>query len=100
MVTASDGRPTYATRKPLSAPSTAPRISVRIIAVSMETSCSLTSTPQNAAETPSVLATDRSISPVMMISVIGSAIIRIGAYSLARLYVVSGPSKNSTFTSE
>ena len=34
---------------------------------------------------PDVLATDRSISPVMMISVIGSAIIRIGAYSLSRL---------------
>ena len=73
---------------------------MRITAVIIETSCSFTSTPQKAAETPSVLATDRSISPVMMIRVIGSAIIRIGAYSLARLYVVSGPSKNSTLTSE
>ena len=85
MVTASEGSPTYATRKPLTAPSTTPRRSVRITAVVMETSCSVTSTPQKPAETPSVLATDRSISPVMMISVIGSAISRIGAYSLARL---------------
>ena len=40
---------------------------------------------ERRARRPSVLATDRSISPVMMISVIGSAISRIGAYSLARL---------------
>ena len=69
-------------------------------AVSMEKPWSLTRTPQAAAQTPSVLATDRSISPVMMISVIGSASIRIGAYSLKRLYVVSGPSKNCTLSNE
>ena len=100
MVTASDGSPTYATRTPLTAPRTTPRSSVSRTAVSMETSCSLTSTPQKAALTPRVLATERSISPVMMISVIGSAMSMIGAYSLARLYVVSGLSKNCTLSSE
>ena len=63
-------------------------------AVGIETPWSLTITPHAAAQTPRVLDTDRSISPVMMMSVIGSAIIRIGAYSFHRLYVVSGPSKN------
>ena len=53
-----------------------------------------------AALTPRVLATERSISPETMISVIGSAISRIGAYSFHRLYVVSGLSKNWTLVSE
>ena len=45
MVTASDGSPTYATRTPLIAPSTRPSTSATMIAVGIETPCSLTSTP-------------------------------------------------------
>ena len=45
---------------------------------------SLTRTPITTLLRPSMLATDRSISPVMMISVIGSAISRIGAMSRSR----------------
>ena len=41
-------------------------------------------TPTSTLERPTMLATDRSISPVMMMSVIGSAISRIGAMSSSR----------------
>ena len=47
-----------------------------------------------------MLATDRSISPVMIISVIGRAISRIGAMSWSRNFRVSGPSKFGTLTIE
>ena len=52
------------------------------------------SIPTSTLLSPTTLATDRSISPVMMISVIGSAISRIGAMSRNRKYSVSGPSKS------
>jgi len=45
-----------------------------------------------------VLATDRSISSVMMISVIGRAMSRIGAISRMRYVSVSGLSKFGTVT--
>ena len=47
-----------------------------------------------------MLATDRSISPVMMISVIGRAMSRMGAMSCSRNLSVSGPSKFGTLASE
>ncbi len=47
-----------------------------------------------------MLATERSISPVTMISVIGSAIRRIGAMSCSRNLRVSGPSKLGTLRIE
>ena len=40
--------------------------------------------PRMTLESPTMLATDRSISPVMMMSVIGSAMSRIGAMSSSR----------------
>ena len=49
-----------------------------MIAVGIDDAVLLDQHAAAAALTPSVLDTDRSISPVMMISVIGSAIIRIG----------------------
>ena len=47
-----------------------------------------------------MLATERSISPVMMISVIGRAISRIGAMSCRRNFKVRGWSKFGTLASE
>ena len=47
-------------------------------------------TPSSALESPAMLATDRSISPVMMISVIGMAISRIGMTSSSRNPTVTG----------
>ena len=70
-------------------------------AAGMERPWSWTRTPQAAAQTPSVLATDRSISPVMMISVIGSAISRIGAYVLEEVVRSSaGRRRTGTLSSE
>ena len=48
------------------------------------------------AARPTTLATDRSISPVTMTMVIGSAISRIGAASRTRKGSVSGPEKFGT----
>ena len=50
-------------------------------------------TPIRALVRPAVLATDRSISPVMMISVIGMAISRTGMTSRSRKPVVTGEAK-------
>ena len=47
-----------------------------------------------------MLATERSISPVMITSVIGRAISRIGAMSWSRNFSVSGPSKLGTLAIE
>ena len=58
------------------------------------------STPSSTLLRPMMLATDRSISPVMMISVIGRAISRIGAMSCSRNFRVSGPSKLGTLAIE
>ena len=55
-------------------------------------------TPSSTLLRPMMLATDRSISPVMMISVIGRAISRMGAMSWRRNFTVSGPSKLSTLS--
>ena len=48
------------------------------------------STPMTALVRPAVLATDRSISPVMMTSVIGIAMRRIGITSRSRKPTVTG----------
>ena len=83
MVTASDGSPTYATRKPLSAPQARPTSRAASAATGTEVPWS-TSVPSMTLLSPTTLATERSISPVTMISVIGSAISRIGAMSRNR----------------
>ena len=83
IVTASDGRPTYAIRKPLSAPQASPASMATTAASGTATPWS-TSTPSSTLLRPRTLATERSISPVTMINVIGSAISRIGAMSRNR----------------
>ena len=52
--------------------------------------------PVMTLERPTMLATERSISSVMMMSVIGSAISRMGATSRSRYVTVSGLSKLRT----
>ena len=84
MVTASDGSPTYATRKPLRAPARSPTTRAASPAAGTDQPWSWIRRPDTTALRPSMLATDRSISPVMMIRVIGSAISRIGAMSISR----------------
>ena len=84
MVTASDGRPTYPTRNPLNAPATAPIAMASSAATGMERPASWWRIPTSTLDNPTTLATDRSISPVMMISVIGRAMSRIGAVSRNR----------------
>lgn len=46
------------------------------------------STPVSTLDRPTMLATDRSISPVTMIAVIGSAMMRIGKMSSSRYVIV------------
>ncbi len=84
IVTASDGRPTYAIRKPLKAPHSAPTRIASRPATGSGSPASAYRMPSMTLVSPITLATDRSISPVMMISVIGSAISMIGAMSRNR----------------
>jgi hypothetical protein len=95
IVTARDGRPTYATRNPLSSPQSTPTTSATRPAsgIDMPSWCSI---PTRTLLRPTTLATDRSISPVTMTSVIGSAISRMGAESWMRKGNVSGPEKFGT----
>lgn len=83
MVTASEGSFSTVTKKPFTAPSTAPSTmligmidSIVIPVFHRE--------PITAEVSPSVLATERSISPVTMMNVIGSAISAIGSRSSSR----------------
>src|SRR5580698_4926985 len=76
IVTASDGRPSRVTRSPLIAPATTPSAS-RTAKMAGIGQPLLHSSPSTALDIPSVDATDRSISPLMMMSVIGRAMIAI-----------------------
>jgi hypothetical protein len=76
MVTAIEGSPTLATSTPLSAPPSAPTTSAAAIANQIGHPL-LNSSPMTAPDRPSIEATDRSISPVMMIRVSGSAMMAI-----------------------
>ncbi len=80
MVTARDGRPTRVTRMPLTAPPTAPTTRATPAAAG-NVQCDWVSRPMIELESPIALATERSISPVMMMSVIGRAISSTGAMS-------------------
>ena len=83
IVTASEGRPTKVTRAPLIAPAMMPTtIAARPASGSPQPAW--TPSPVTTEERPTMLATERSISSVMMISVIGRAIRRIGASSRMR----------------
>src|SRR4051812_43719855 len=83
MVTASEGRPSPVTRKPLSAPATAPSRMQSGMIVWIDIPL-FHIQPMSELVRPSVLATDRSISPVTMIIVIGSATRMIGIRSRTR----------------
>ncbi len=84
MVTARDGSPTYATRKPLIAPQTVPATTAAAAAAGIDQDASKCRSAITTALSPITLATERSISPVMMISVIGSAMRSTGARSRNR----------------
>src|SRR5689334_11350484 len=80
MVTASEGRPSPVIRNPLSAPATAPMTMQSGMIVWIDMSW-FQNQPISELVRPRMLATDRSISPVMMMKVIGSATRMIGIRS-------------------
>ena len=92
IVTASDGSPTTATRKPLNMPASTPITSPRTSTTPMShPACQ--STPMSALVRPAIDATDRSISPVMMMRVIGIAMSSTGITSSSRKPTVTGDAK-------
>ncbi len=76
IVTAIDGSPSLATSTPLSAPPSAPTASAATIASPMGQPW-LCSWPMTQPDRPSIEATDRSISPVITMSMSGSAMMAI-----------------------
>src|SRR5688572_5652022 len=97
IVTASDGSPTLVTRKPLNAPRTAPRSrTIGMIASSGRPANQ--SLPMTALDRPTVLATERSISPVTTMSVSGSAMSAMTATSRSRNPALRVEAKPSTDT--
>ena len=76
MVTAMDGRPTRVIKNPFSAPPRTPMARHTAIAAHTDHPC-IEREPSTLAESPSIEATERSISPVMTIRVIGRAMIAI-----------------------
>ena len=84
MVTAREGSPTYATKNPLKAPHSTPTSRVSRPATGIERPKSWWRMPSDTLVRPMMLATERSISPVMITRVIGSAISMIGAVSRNR----------------
>ncbi len=89
IVTASEGSPTTVTSRPLMAPPTAPASSAINAATGIGSPAS-NITPNSTLLRPAMLATDRSISPVMITIVIGRAMNRIGVTSSSRKYMVIG----------
>src|SRR3954468_2625357 len=83
MVTAKDGSFSTVTKKPFNAPRTAPSTMQSGMIASIVSPASH-SEPITADVRPSVLATERSISPVTMMNVIGSATSAIGSRSSSR----------------
>ncbi len=83
MVTASEGRPSRVTSRPLSAPQAAPTRTTTGRMVSSGQPA-VHSQPISALDSPSTEATDRSISAAAMTSVSGSAIRAISAMSNPR----------------
>src|SRR5580658_7225027 len=84
MVTASDGSPTRVTSRPLNAPAARPTIAMTT-KMAIIGQCLLHRNPSRQLDMPSVDETDRSISPLMMINVIGSAMIAISPLDRPRL---------------
>ena len=73
-MTASDGSPTRVMRTPLTAPAAAP-MTRQVTMINGIDQWWIHRSPISSADSASIEAIDRSISPVMMISVIGSAMI-------------------------
>src|SRR5215469_16221282 len=88
IVTASDGSPSRVTSRPLKAPAASPTIAT-ITKMAGIGKPLFHSTPRSALAMPRIEATDRSISPLMMISVIGSVMIAISP--------LDGPTLNRLF---
>ena len=76
MVTAIEGKPSRVIRTPLRAPPRTPMTSTATMANPMGHPC-LNNSPSMVLDSPSIDATDRSISPVMMINVRGNAMMAI-----------------------
>src|SRR6266487_751110 len=76
MVTASEGSPSLVTSRPLTRPAARPS-STRTAKMASIGQCLAHRNPSSALDMPSVDATERSISPLMTISVMGSAMIAI-----------------------
>ena len=74
MVTASEGSPTRVTISPLNRPAATPSRATMTKMASIG-QCLAHRKPSSALDMPRMEATDRSISPLMMMSVIGSAMI-------------------------
>ena len=77
MVTASEGSPSRVTSRPLMAPAARPTTAMTAKMPSIGQCLAHRYTEQGAATCRGWSATDRSISPLMMISVIGSVMIAI-----------------------
>lgn len=84
MVTASDGSPSRVTSSPLNAPAARPTTAITT-KIAIIGQCLSHRYPSRQLDMPRVDATDRSISPLMMISVIGSAMIAISPLDRPRL---------------
>jgi hypothetical protein len=97
IVTASEGRPTTVMKKPLIAPAATPtsRATTSATPTPRPAVCAM---PKATPARPAVLATERSISPVTMMSVIGSAMSSTAATFGSRYWMVSGPANPGTDT--
>lgn len=96
MVTASDGRPKPVTKRPFTAPSTAPSSTTRTQINSRDSPLESQSCPISVLHSPTMLATERSISPVITIRVIGSAMSASGIRSSSRNCALRPVAKFST----
>src|SRR5487761_2105215 len=92
-VTTRDGRPTRATSSPLRSPPSAPTTRTIGIPTSIGTPAAH-SQPRIAPDSPIIDSTERSISPVMMISVMGRATIATSITALVRFAKLGPVRKN------
>ena len=83
-VTTSAGRPPRVTSQPFMKPPSAPTASTTTMAIGRGSPATMR-VPRIAPERPTIDSTERSMSPVMMISVMGSAMIATSITELARL---------------
>ena len=96
IVTAREDSPSTVMSAPLTTPQRTPTSRQQAMTAQMLHPVSRHRTPMTALVRPAVLATDRSISPVTMISVIGIAISRIGTIPTSRKPRVTVEAKLTT----